>query len=88
MTIGNIKMRGRRIDLDDVLQIVFSARDTCKQRINMDSIEELEMIKTVVEEVDQVATVLFITHYNWIVGECERLQVLPIKANQQHNDKR
>lgn len=54
----------------------------------MDSIEKLEMIKTVVEEVDQITAVFLVTHYNWIIGECEGLQILPIKVNQQYNDKR
>ena len=80
MTIWNEEGWGGGIDVNDVLQIVLAARDTREESVYMHSIENLEMTKSIMEEIDQVTTIFLVTHYNRVVGEVEHFQLLDVKG--------
>ena len=66
----NEDVRGR-LHVDDVLEVVLSTGNAFEQRLDGEVVEESEAWKSVVEEVDQIATVLAIAHDNGIVRQIE-----------------
>lgn len=80
MTAGNEEGWGRGVNVDDFLQVVLATRDTREESVDVHSVEDLKMVKSVVKEIDQITTVFLVTHYNRIVGEIQNFQLLGIRG--------
>ena len=71
---------GRSRHVDDVLEVVLPTGNARKQRLDGEVVEETEVGKPVVEEVDEIATVLAIAHNDRIVRQIERLKLLCVRG--------
>lgn len=78
----------RSLHVDDVLEVVLPAGDALKQRLNGEVVEETEVWKPVVEEVDEIATVLAVAHNDRIVRQIERLELLCVRGGGKTNSQR
>ena len=57
----------RRLHVDDVLEVVLPTGTARKQRLDREVVEETEVWKSVVEEVNEIASVFAVAHDDWIV---------------------
>lgn len=70
----------RRLHVDDVLEVVLPTGDAREQRLDGEVVEETEVWKSVVEEVDEIASVFAVAHDDWVVRQIERLELLDVRG--------